>query len=33
MFRRILTPLDGSTLSEGILPYISCAGSGLWREG
>ena len=22
MFRRILTPLDGSTLSEGILPYI-----------
>ena len=22
MFRRILTPLDGSTLSEGILPYV-----------
>ncbi|MCY4623863.1 MAG: universal stress protein [Chloroflexi bacterium] len=22
MFKRILTPLDGSTLSEGILPYI-----------
>ena len=22
MFNRILTPLDGSTLSEGILPYI-----------